>query len=73
MDEIEKLKKALRFAYLTLGFYGTPYNYSEESKIRHPFTNEVVGGIMFDGGKDAREASEYVRELFPDYQKYLNL
>jgi hypothetical protein len=71
--EVENLIKALRFAFLTLGFYGTPYNYSEESKIRHPVSGEVCGGIMFDGGADAREANAKIKKFLPNYQELLRL
>ncbi len=63
LEENKKLKKALRFTYLTLGFYGTPYNYSEDSAILW-IDNTKIKGILRDGGQDAREASEFVKKLF---------
>lgn len=72
-EEKEMLITALRYAYLTLGYYATPYNYSDEAKVRHPLTGEVVGGIMFDNGEQAKEASEKIRALLPNYESILRL
>ena len=54
-EEIVDLQRAVRFMYLTLGYYGTIFNYGENA-----FT-----GIMTDRGHDARQAQLYVQKLFP--------
>ena len=50
------LKFICRWMYLTLGFYRTAYNYSEDSKILYPDGSKVLG-ILRDGGKRAEEAN----------------
>lgn len=56
IEENRKLKALCRYQYLTLGYYGTPFNYNEKNNVRHPITNEVASGIMHEGGHDARYA-----------------
>lgn len=47
-DENDKLKRIVRFMYLTLGYYGTLYNYDE---------GKWCGGVLQDRGHSARQAS----------------
>jgi hypothetical protein len=54
-EENEKLKKAVRFLYLTMGFYGTPFNYKTENQ--HSYS-----GILWDKGHDARYSMKVVSE-----------
>lgn len=63
--EIDNLRKAARYAYLTLGYYATPYNYDSKNIAYHPLTGKAASGIMFDGGSDAREAIEKMKMFLP--------
>ena len=56
-NENELLKRLVRFQFLTLGFYGTSYNYEHE--IQYPDGNWRLG-IVEDGGKRAREADKLI-------------
>lgn len=49
-QENNRLKRLVRFMYLTLGFYATEWNYKEG--------NTSYSGVMFDGGREANEAIE---------------
>ena len=51
--KVSLLKRLCRFQFLTLGFYGTPYNY----------TTNVVCGIKQDQGEQAREAQKIATDL----------
>lgn len=62
--ENDRLKKACRFMYLTLGYYGAPYNYDSKNWVSHPISGGLASGILSDGGSDARQASGVVKELF---------
>jgi hypothetical protein len=55
-----KLRALVRYQYMTLGFYGTPYNYKE--KIGYP-DGKWRTGIEFDAGHDARYANRIATEL----------
>jgi hypothetical protein len=59
--ENDRLKRLCRYQFLTLGFYAAKYNYTEEAIVHHPITGEPEGGIMADGGEQARAAKK-VRE-----------
>lgn len=59
--QMKKMKELIRFQYMTLGFYGTRYNY--ETFIFNPFTKISELNIMVDGGFDAREAILKAKEL----------
>lgn len=60
-DENEKLKRLCRYQYLTLGFYGTRFNYQE--KIEFP-DGSRENNITRDNGHDARQASILARRIF---------
>lgn len=62
-SENDRLKRACRYMYLTLGYYGTPYNYDRKNWATHPLTGEIASGIMHDGGRDARDAHAAVHDL----------
>lgn len=47
-DENDKLKRMVRFMYLTLGYYGTVYNYDD---------GKWMGGVLQDRGQQARQAT----------------
>jgi hypothetical protein len=68
--ELDNLKKAVRYAYLTLGFYAAPYNYSTESAVTYP-DGSVMKGILRDGGEQAREASEKIKIFLPDLEEII--
>lgn len=73
LEERKELVACIRYFYLTLGFYRTPFNYDPKNDVRHPITGEVCSGILHDGGREAAEASDRFRglvfkvcpELFP--------
>lgn len=52
-NENERLKRLVRFQYLTLGFYKTKNNYEETRFCQ----------IVEDGGRRAEEASQVVADL----------
>ena len=64
--DIETLLRIVRFQYLTLGYYGTPYNYDDKNIVHHPISGEPASGIKWDGGKDAREAGVFIKGLLGD-------
>lgn len=51
--ENDRLKRALRYAFLTLGYYGTEYNYQQGP----------CGGVNEDGGRQARDANTMAHRL----------
>jgi len=63
-SENDRLKKAARYMYLTLGYYGTPHNYDSKNWVNHPITGQLASGILADGGTDARQAHSVVKDLF---------
>lgn len=62
-EENERLKKLCRIQFITLGYYGTHYNYDQKNIVYHPISGEPASGIMHDGGQDARQASAFARAL----------
>ena len=61
-NENRELKKGFRYLWLTMGFYQTRYNYSEESACPFPDGSRMVN-VLRDGGCDALRACEVVRRL----------
>ena len=53
LRENERLKRLVRFQFLTLGFYGTPSNYQHGER----------SNIAEDGGHEAKECDELVEFL----------
>jgi hypothetical protein len=62
-EENQKLKAAVRYLYMTIGFYATNYNYKKENWTYHPITGKLASGIMYDMGHDARHASRVVKAI----------
>jgi len=62
-SENDRLKRACRYMYLTLGYYSTPYNYDPKNWVIHPISGERASGIMHDGGRDAKDAQAAVSDL----------
>lgn len=54
-DENDQLKRIVRFMYLTLGYYGTLYNYDD---------GKWMGGVLQDRGHDARQATIIAKRSF---------
>jgi len=69
--EMANLRKAFRYMYLTLGYYGTPYNYDPDNVVYHPVSGQPASGILVDGGSDAREAMEKAKLFCPNWEELL--
>lgn len=62
-SENDRLKRACRYMHITLGYYGTPYNYDAKNWVFHPMTGEKASGILHDGGKESLDAQAVVKSL----------
>jgi len=71
--EIERLRKAVRWAYLTLGYYKTKYNYDPKNITYSPITGKEASGIMHDGGEQAQEACEKMKIFLPELDSIIRL
>jgi len=69
--EVERLRKAVRYLYLTLGYYATDYNYDPKNICYHPLTGQPASGIMFDGPDQAKEAIEKVKMFLPELKEII--
>ena len=63
VEENDHLKRLCRFQYLTLGYYGTHYNYDPKNIVYNPTSGEPASGVMSDGGHSARQAHFIARDL----------
>jgi hypothetical protein len=70
-EELNDLLFLARWMYLTLGYYGTEFNYDPNNIVRHPFTGQTCSGIVWEGGYGAREAQERVRNS-PLFERIMN-
>lgn len=55
-QENERLRRLVRFQFLTLGFYGTKYNYNQGEFA-------AQSGVILDGGGNAQEAMRIAEDL----------